>query len=183
VAGGTRTQSYFDAVAATADFWSLLAAGTITFSPGTDPQGRPVLMASSGNVELRVQGVYTGPPGGGSGGHDDHPAFVVVTVIAHNTTTSVSSWLAVVARFATMPVYLPITSDLFAKLLSPLYSNTKTLLGSMADKLRDACSVETPEVDAEAVIGEVLDGQAGVVDVYVNNSGEQAVITITVEAT
>jgi hypothetical protein len=51
----------------------------------------------------------------------------------------------------------------------------------MADKLREACSVETPEVDAEVVVGDVLDGQAGVVEDVAAELGEEGIEYMAVE--
>lgn len=178
--GGIHTRGYFDAVNATAAFWGKLASKEITLAPGKDPDGRPVLMASSGNIELRVQAVYAGPSGRPAA-TDGHPPFGIVTVTTHNTTTRVSQWFAVLARVGTMPEYLPITADLFAKLVAPLYSNTKALLGTMADKLRAAAAVEAPEIDASVATEAVLAEQNAVVEDVSAELGEQGVEYMAIE--
>lgn len=174
-AGGDKTQAYFDALNATSDFWGLVAAKTITFAPGVSPSGAPVLMASSGNVELRVAGAYTGPPDGV--GPDGNPVVGTLTITTHNTTTSASKALAVGVRLASMPVYLKLSGDLFAKLLIPTYQNAKTLLGALADKISKASRVEAPEIDPLAEADDVLVEQEGVLE----EVGEEGIDLLAIE--
>ena len=157
--GGKETQAYFDAVNATADFWGMVANKTITFAPGVDPQGRPVVMASSGNVELRVLGVYAG-----DGQTGDHPAFGIVTIDTRNTTINAVAGMAVLARLATMPAFLPLSADLFHKLAIPIYENVKTFLGNAARQLSRAVAVEDAAIDAIEAAEDILEEQNAVIE-------------------
>lgn len=159
ITGGGETQAYFDAVNATADFWGLLARKAITFAPGQDPQGRPVMMASSGNVELRIQGVFTGDQPTG-----EHPPFGIVTIDTRNTTSDAAAGMAVAARLATMPGFLPLTADLFKKLVVPLYENMKTFVSNTASALSEATSVEGGSIDALSASKEILEDQSLVIE-------------------
>jgi hypothetical protein len=174
-AGGDRTQAYFDALNATSDFWGLVADKSITFSPGVSPSGQPVLMASSGNVELRLAGAYTGPPEGVD--PSGKPVVGIFTITTRNTTTSASKALAVAVRLASMPVYLKFSGDLFAKLLVPTYQNAKTLLGALADKISKASRVEAPEVDPLAETEDVLSAEEDLLE----EVGEDGIDFLAVE--
>ncbi|WP_125777959.1 hypothetical protein [Antribacter gilvus] len=175
VRGGEHTQGYFDALNATSDFWGLVAAKTITFAPGVAPSGQPVLMASSGNVELRMIGAYTGPPDGV--GPQDHPVVGTLTIDTRNTTASISKVFAVGVRLATMPAYLPLTHDLFVKLLVPTYQNAKSVLGALAAKISKAAQVESPSIDPTAAADEVILEEEGALETV----GEEGIEYLAVE--
>src|SRR4051812_27085523 len=65
-AGGGATQDYFDAANQTADYWTWLTNTLNTkedpWSPGLDPDGNPIQMSSSGNLDVRMGAFYRDPP-------------------------------------------------------------------------------------------------------------------------
>jgi hypothetical protein len=107
-------------------------------------------------------GAYTGPPDGV--GPQDHPIVGTLEIDTRNTTTSASKVLAVGVRLASMPVYLKLSGEVFAKLLVPTYQNAKTLLGALADKISKASQVEDPAIDPTAEADEVLSEQEGLIE-------------------
>ena len=183
-AGGADTKAYFDALDATSSFWGLLATKRITFADGTAPDGRKVRMASSGNVELRVEGAFAGSPGDEIviRPGEDPPAIGIVTVTTRNTTTNAAAGMAIVAaRLATMPVYLPITAELFAKLLVPIYGNVQTLLGRAAAALQRATSSGTPSIDAVAEGESILQEQSGELQQLGEDLAEEGLEFLSIE--
>jgi hypothetical protein len=173
--GGDSTQEYFDALNQTSDFWGDLANKSITFAEGVDPSGRPVYMASNGNVEMRLKAEYVENGGG--------PGTVVgrATVETANTTTAVSMATAMAVRVATMPPYLKITADLFQKLLIPVYKNSSRVLTNLADRIAQATRTETPAIDAEALAEELTQAESQVVDNVVEEVGEEGVAYMAIE--
>lgn len=174
-AGGKATQQYFDALNQTSDFWGNLSSGRITFAPGVDPQGHPVYMASDGNVEMRVKVLYA----------DDGTGVGAVvgrgSVATNNTTSEVSLWMALVVRVATMPVYLKITSDLFAKFVTPIYSNTTRVLKNLATRMQQETRVETPNIDALETSDDLLQAESEVVDNVAEEVGAEGVEWMSIE--
>jgi hypothetical protein len=140
--GGDSTQSYFDALNRTADFWTLVANKTITFAPGVDPQGRPVLMASSGNVELRAEVVPAA----------NNPSLdAFLTIATRNTTTKVSQMVSF-GLVASSPIQ---RTDV--ETLAPaIYESVQAVLTGLASELAARSQVEGPEIDASAVTAKVL---------------------------
>jgi hypothetical protein len=173
--GGDSTQEYFDALNQTSDFWGDLANGSITFAEGVDPSGRPVYMASNGNVEMRLKAEYVENGGG--------PGTVVArsTVETANTTTAVSMATAMAVRVATMPVYLKITADLIDKLLVPIYKNSSRVLTNLADRIAQATRTETPAIDADALAEELTQAESQVVDNVAEEVGEEGVAYMAIE--
>jgi hypothetical protein len=141
VAGGDTTQSYFDAMNRTADFWTLVANETITFAPGLDPQRRPVLMASSGNVQLRAEVVPATDPS----------VTAVLTITTRNMTTNVSQ----VVSFG-LVASSPIQPADVETLAPAIYESVQAVLTGLARELAAQSQVEGPEIDASAVTAKVL---------------------------
>ncbi len=141
-AGGDSTQSFFDALNRTSDFWTLVANKTITFAPGIDRQGRPVIMASSGNVELRAEVVPAAT---------DPSLDAVLTITTRNTTTKVSQMVSfgLVASSTIRP------ADVEA-LAPAIYESVQALLAGLAGQLAAESEVESPEIDASKVVGAVV---------------------------
>jgi hypothetical protein len=172
--GGDSTQQYFDALNQTSDFWGDLATGKITFAPGLDPHGKPVYMASNGNVEMRIKAEYTG---------GSEPGTVVgsASVATNNTTTAVSMWTALAVRLATMPPYLKFSGDIFAKLLIPVYKNSAQLLTKLATRIQEATRTETPSIDALYEAEEVTEAQSGVLEEVGAEVGTEGVEFMSIE--
>lgn len=141
-AGGDPTQSYFDALNKTSDFWTLVANKTITFAPGVDPQGRPVIMAGSGNVELRAEVV----PGGPVPSVD-----AVLTITTRNTTTGVSQMLS----FG-LVASSPIEPEDVETLAPGIYESVQALLIGLASQLAAQSQVEGSDIDASKIVGAVV---------------------------
>jgi hypothetical protein len=163
-AGGDATWNYFNGINATSDFWGAIAGGTIGYVDGTDPQGRPVVMASTGNVDMRMLAVYAGDPSQAQAGDSTDMVLATLTVTTGNTTTQAAQMLALTARIASMPVYLPLSAKLFNSLLVPLYKNAKTLLSNMAENLQEGCQAEDPAIDPTAEAEETIEEQNAVIE-------------------
>lgn len=173
--GGDSTQEYFDALNQTSDFWKDLATGSISFSPGVDPSGHPVYMASNGNVEMRLRAEYV---------QNNGTAGSVVarsTVATINTTTEVSMATAMAVRVATMPVYLKITSDLIDKLLVPIYKNSSKVVTKLADRIAQALRTETPDIDADALAQGLTEAESQVVDDVAEEVGAEGLRFMAIE--
>ncbi len=148
-AGGDKTQSFFDSLNQTADFWTLLAAQTLGFADGKDPQGRPVVMASSGNVELRLQAVFTTAAATGKVG--------VLTITTREVKGSgISRVLTGDVVVKTNPQNVTVDEKAFAALLPPLYVSVEAMLGKLASTLADACRAESPDVVAETLAQQAI---------------------------
>jgi hypothetical protein len=155
-AGGDSTQSYFDALNRTADFWMLVASETITFAPGVDLQGRPVLMASSGNVELRAEVVPAAT---------DPSVDAVLTIATKNTSTDVSQMVSF-GLVASSPIQ---PTDV--ETLAPaIYESVQAVLTGLASELAAQGQVEGPEIDASAVTAKVLADVTAIVIRAVGNT-------------
>jgi hypothetical protein len=148
-AGGGGTQAYFDSLNQTSDFWADLAAGTVTLAPGVDPRDRPVLMASDGNVDLRVQAVWAPDPAGQRVG--------VLTITTREVSgTGISRLLTVGIVVDHNPSSLVIDEAVFADLLPALYESAGDALVGLAVAFAAASRVESPDVDAETITSMVL---------------------------
>lgn len=148
-AGGAGTQAYFDSINQTSDFWADLAAGTVTLAPGVDPRDRPVLMASDGNVDLRVQAVWAPDPAGQRLG--------VLTITTREVSgTGISRLLSVGVVVDHNPSSLVIDEGVFGDLLPALYESTGDALVGLAVAFAAASRVESPDVDAETITSMVL---------------------------
>jgi hypothetical protein len=141
-AGGDSTQSFFDALNRTSDFWTLVANKTITFAPGVDPHGRPVIMAGSGNVELRAEVVPAAT---------DSSVDAVLTITTRNTTTMVAQMVSfgLVASSTIQP-------EDVETLAPAIYESVQALLTGLAGQLAGESQVESPEIDASRVVGAVV---------------------------
>lgn len=147
--GGAGTQAYFDSLNQTADFWAELAAGTITLAPGLDPRDRPVLMASSGNVQLRVQAVWSPDAPSGRVG-------VLTLTTREESGTGISRRLTVGVVVDHNPSSMVIDETVFGDLLPALYESAGDAVVGLAAAFAAASRVETPDVDAETITSMVL---------------------------
>jgi hypothetical protein len=148
-AGGEKTQAYFDSLNQTADFWTLLAAGSITLAPGEDPEGRPVVMASDGNVELRVQAVPVTQPGSERIG--------VLTITTREVSgTGVSHLMTAGIVVTNNPSTLEIDDKVFYELLPAVYESAGNALTALAINFAQESQVESPDVDAESLASKAL---------------------------
>lgn len=147
-AGGAGTQSYFDSLNQTADFWNLLAAGTINLIPGQDARGRPVMIASDGNVDLRVQAVPT---------TGDPDRIGVLTITTREVSgTGVSHLMTAGIVIKSNPSTLVIDAAAFNELLPALYESAETALTALAVNFAQDSQVESPDVDAESLASKAL---------------------------
>lgn len=145
--GGSGTQGYFDAQNQTSDFWLMLAGGQSTFSPGLDPEGRPVIMASSGNVEMRVQAVPT------SG---DDNVVGVLTISTFEVSSGVQRRMTTGVVVQDNPSTMKVDAEIFMQLLPVLYESTEQMLIKLAGDFAAASQVEAPVVDAETLTQQAL---------------------------
>lgn len=163
--GGDATNNYFNGINQTSDFWGAIANNTIGYVNGTDSQGRPVIMASTGNVDMRMLAVYAGDDSTTQAEGDTNDMLLAtLTVTTGNTTTQAAQMLALTARIATMPVYLPLSAKLFNSLLVPLYENAKTLLTNISKNLQSASQVENPTIDPMEQSEEIIEEQDQVIE-------------------
>ncbi len=147
--GGPGTQAYFDSQNQTADFWASLGKGEVTFAPGTDPQGRPVAMAGTGNVDLRVQAVYAPEAVSARIG--------ILTVTTREVTgTGISRMLTAAITVHDNPGSAPIDESIFDELVPALYESTEILLIALADRFVSLGEVESPDVDAESLASDAV---------------------------
>ena len=146
-AGGDGTQAYFDAQNETSTFWTELGAGQVNFVDGLDPQGRPVVMASSGNVELRVQAVPTGSVVGPVG---------ILTITTREQSTGIQRRMSTGVIVQENPSSLQVDAEVFMQLLPTLYESTEIMLGKLAASFAQASQVETPSVDAESLAADAM---------------------------
>jgi hypothetical protein len=153
--GGANTMNFFNATNATSDFWGWMAShdgsNTNPFVPGTDPQGNPIVMASNGNVSMRMGAFYNdNPPTSLAAGDDPPPATGIGTIQTGNTTTLASRDLSFTLTLLGIPAGLVLTKALFSDLIGPIYANMKTFVTKMAKQFQEASEVEDPAIDAEA---------------------------------
>jgi hypothetical protein len=143
-AGGDRTESFFDSQNQTADFWTLIAAQSINFVPSTDQQGRPLVFASDGNVQLRVQAVFTTAATTGKVG--------VLTITTREVKgEGVSRMLTADVVVKDNPQNATVDAAMFVAALPALYTSVETMIITLASTLADACGAESPDVVAETL--------------------------------
>ncbi|MFP2904153.1 hypothetical protein ACLESD_03580 [Pyxidicoccus sp. 3LFB2] len=140
-AGGDATQAYFDALNQTADFWTFVAETPNAFSPGTDPEGRPVIMASSGNVDMRAGVVASSDP----------TLAGVLAINTRNTTTSVSQTI-----IFGLTTDATLGADGLALLTPAIYESVEAVIGGLAQALADSARVEGADIDPSTVTAKVL---------------------------
>ena len=148
-AGGGGTQAYFDSMNQTSDFWADLASGAITFAPGVDPGGRPILMASDGNVQLRVQAVWAPDEASRQVG-------VLTLTTMEVSGTGITRRLTVGVVVDNNPSSVVIDEKIFGDLLPALYESARLTLTALAVAFSAASQVESPDVDAESITSQVL---------------------------
>ncbi|SFC24913.1 hypothetical protein SAMN05421780_10415 [Flexibacter flexilis DSM 6793] len=165
--GGDDTWQFFYGIAQTSDFWGKVANNSIDFADGVDKNGNPIIMASDGNIALRIVGLFSVP----ENTDDDNPVIGVATVQTGNTTTSASMIMAFTVRVASLPVYIPLTKSLLADFVKPVYSNLKTFLQKMSSSLSESTSVGNV-VDAAATTEEVVAEQNSVEEIVENEALE-----------
>jgi len=157
--GGEDTWQFFSALRESSDFWQKIANKTIDFAPGVDPQGNPIVMASDGNIDMRMVSLLSMP----KDESEKNPILGMASIQTGNTTTSASMIMAFTVRLASMPAYIPLSKALLGDLVKPLYSNMKTFVGKMSSRLSRTTSVGE-EVDATSVSDEVIAEQNQVVE-------------------
>lgn len=151
--GGDALQAYYDSMNRTAEFWDFMARnsdeGQNPFVPGTDASGDPIMMASSGNVDMRMGVFYRGDTlAAVTSGGDDPPIVGIATVQTGNTTDLTSRTVSFGLSVGGLPPGMVLSKALFKDLLQPLYRNMKTWLTKNARNIqRDASD---GEVDTEA---------------------------------
>lgn len=161
--GGSSTQSFFDATNQTADFWGWMAShdgsNTNPFVPGTDSNGNPIVMASNGNVSMRMGAFYNdNPPTSLAASEDDPPpATGIGTIQTGNTTSKASRDLSFTLTILGIPAGIVLTKALFSDLIGPIYANMKTFVTKMAKQFQSESEVEDPAIDAEEVSEEPLE--------------------------
>ncbi len=182
-AGGDATQHYFDAVNQTAEYWSwltqVLGRKEDPWADGVDPQGNPIQMSSSGNLDVRM-GAFYRPPVNGAEGHvfkegDDPPVVGIATFQTHNTTTSISSDISFGLSLAGLPPGIVIGSKLFKDLIKPAYGNMKVLFNKLAEKMKSSAEVEDPDIDpAEEAEDPISEAEGDIGDIGGELAGEGA---------
>ena len=159
-AGGDALQSFYDAMNQTADFWGWLAENAgdnlNPFAPGHDPNGDPIMMGSSGNVDMRYGAFYRGDTEAGKAEDDEPPVVGVATIQTGNTTTRASKTVSFALSIAGLPPGILLSKALFGDLLSPLYGNMKTWITKNARNIQEDAQVEDPDVDPEDAADDAL---------------------------
>jgi hypothetical protein len=177
-AGGSATQAYFDATNQTADYWTWLTNSLgekeDPWAPGADPDGNPIEMSSSGNLDVRMGAFYRDPPSAEAAvaAGDAPPIVGIATIQTHNTTTAVSSDISFGLSLAGIPPGIIISKALFADLIKPVYSNLKTAVNGLAQKFRQAAEVEDPDIDPQSESEDPLDDASGEVEDVAGQLGE-----------
>ncbi|SFC24891.1 hypothetical protein SAMN05421780_10414 [Flexibacter flexilis DSM 6793] len=153
--GGQSTQDYFDNQNKTSDFWNWVGDHTSPdnnpFADGTDPDGNPIVMASNGNVAMRM-GTFFRASATGDGftaDSDTPPIFGIATIQTGNTTSLVSRNISFGLGLTGIPAGIVLTKALFADLIKPVYSNMRTFVTKMSAQMKSASSVEDPAIDPE----------------------------------
>ena len=178
-AGGTSTQDYFNSRNQTSGFWNWMAdhntSGNDPFAPAVDPQGNKIVMASNGNVDMRMGSFYREPENGE--GHvadeNDPPIFGIATIQTGNTTSLTSRDVSFALGLIGIPGGIVLTKALFGDLLTPVYKNMKTFVTKMASKFRDSSNVEDPDIDPETESEEPLDDASGQIENVGGELGEE----------
>lgn len=155
-AGGAATQSFFAALNDTASFWSMLAAGTIEFANAVDPQNEYVVIASSGNVDLRLVATYAGGEFTVSASEPPPVIGTLSVSLGIKGLNLTQMWAADIA-LTSLPAETPsMNADLFAGLKGSLYLSVEDTLKSMAQAIAQASTVVSPSVDPVSIAGSVL---------------------------
>ena len=187
VQGGQATQSYFDATNQTSDFWNAVADETITFADGVDPDGNPIVMASTGNVDLRLGAFYSpsasSAPALAAAASDPPPIVGIATVQTMNTTTNTSQNLSFLLTMVSFPVGITITRALFNDLIKPLYSNFTKYLQNSARSFQEAAQVEDPQIDPLEENEEAISEASGEAEEVGGELAEQGVEYMTIDWT
>ncbi|VWC74835.1 hypothetical protein BLA50215_00833 [Burkholderia lata] len=183
-AGGDALQSFYDAMNQTSDFWGWLAENAgdnlNPFAPGHDPDGNPIMMGSSGNVDMRYGAFYRGDTDAAKAEDDETPVVGVATIQTGNTTTRASKTLSFALSVAGLPPGILLTKALFGDLLSPLYANMKTWITKNASDIQEAAQVEDPDVDPEDAADDALSDASGEVEDVGGELAEEGVEYATI---
>lgn len=153
--GGDSTQSFFDATNQTSDFWGWMAShdGTNTnpFVDATDSDGNPIVIASNGNVSMRMGAFYNDNADVAldTGTDDPPPVTAIGTIQTGNTTTMASRDISVAIGIVELPLGFKLTKSLWADLLGPIYNNMKTLVTKTAKQFQQATRTESPTIVAD----------------------------------
>lgn len=147
--GGKTTEAFFEQLNETAAFWADIADGTLSFVNGTDPHGVPVVIASSGNVDMRLIAVW-------SGATDISTPFGTMVVELGNRQTGIQQAMAFYICLDEAPAQGVVGDALFAALRPFLYSSFADVLRSMAAQLAVMADTENPSIDPQTFIVTVL---------------------------
>ncbi|VWB06705.1 hypothetical protein [Burkholderia lata] len=147
--GGETTEAFFEQLNETAAFWADIADGTLSFVNGTDPHGVPVVIASSGNVDMRMIAV-------GSGATAISTPIGTMVVELGNRQTDIRQAMAFDILLDEAPAQGAVGDALFAALRPFLYSSFAEVLKSMAAQLAVMADTENPSIDPQTFIVTVL---------------------------
>jgi hypothetical protein len=187
--GGSNTFNFFNATNETSDFWGWMASHdgseTNPFVPGTDNEGNPIMMASNGNISMRMGAFYHDGLSTAlvAGAADDAPPPVtgIGTIQTGNTTNSTSRNLSFALTIAGIPAGLVITKALFGDLLAPIYANMKTFVTKMAKKFQSETEVEGPTIDAAEESVEPLEETSSEIEEVGGDLAEEGVAYLAVD--
>lgn len=186
--GGDKAQAYFDARNQTAGFWAWMG-NTLDnkedpWAEGTDPQGHPILMASNGNLDMRVGAFWRGHPEGLTAediDEDDPPVVAIASIQTHNTTNNLSGGIVLGVGLLSIPGGIKLTQALFADLLKPVYANLKLAVGGLVQKLRLSAEVEAPSIDPEDEVEDPLSDASADVENIAGELAEEGAEYVAVE--
>jgi hypothetical protein len=147
--GGAPTTAFFEQLNKTAAFWSDIAEGTLSFVDGVDPSGTPVVMASSGDIDMRIIATW-------SGATDITVPFGTMVVQLANTHTFVQQAMAFQILLTQPPPQGPVGEALFDALRPTLYSSFADLIRTMAAQLAIMSATKDPSIDPQTFIVTLL---------------------------
>lgn len=155
IQGGNPTTTYFNDLNNLSLFWAQLAAGLITLTPGISPQGDPILMASSGNIDFRAEVVYAG---GEFTVPLDGPAPVIGTLSLSLGVTGLqlTQMAAMTLAVTSLPPGTTIDQTLFIQLLPSIYTLIGDALLGMASSIAEQCQLVNPSIDPAGIAASVI---------------------------
>lgn len=146
--GGDATQQLFDQLNATGTFWAAIADKSLSFAPGVSPEGTPVVMASSGNVQMRIIATYSGVTGLGE-------PFGTLAVELANGATRIQQIMVYHIWLTALPAG-PAGQPLFDGLLRGIYAAFSLMIQTLAATLAQAASVRDPRINPADTVVAVL---------------------------
>ena len=148
--GGEPTKDFFSQLNQTAIFWQDIAAGTLSFVDGHDSAGQPIVMASSGNINMRILAEWSGRPF-----TPDTPIGTIFVELG-NTETKVQQLLAASIMLDSQPPAGTIDEPFFNSLRPTLYAGFADLLKGIAGQLASMASTEDPSIDPQTAIVSII---------------------------